>query len=160
MMRSRLKSSIGGTHVRSMMLRPSFSCVSIMVRLNRWRITANGKLMGKAAPLRELLTMAYNTSESRLRMLISAPWPSQRFDSVVSLPSEQKEGLQQAIRKTRLTGNGASLEDVYVLSARTGDFPGLQPTVRRGGAHFHEQQRWPVDCNNATINALVRTINS
>jgi uncharacterized protein (TIGR03435 family) len=127
---------------------------------NPWRITANGKLMGKAAPLRELLTMAYDTSENRLRMPVSAPWQDERFDYVVSLPSEQKEGLQQAIReKLGLTAQPERrLEDVYVLSARTGDFPGLQSTVLRGGGTSMNNNDGQLTCNNATINALVRTI--
>jgi uncharacterized protein (TIGR03435 family) len=122
--------------------------------------TGNGKIMGRAASLRELLASAYGTTESRLRMAGQTTLPDQRVDYIVSLPSGQKEALQQAIReKLDLAAQRNNrMEDIYVLTARPGEFTGLRPSVRPGGGSSANHSDGQITFNNATIDSLARSI--
>jgi uncharacterized protein (TIGR03435 family) len=123
-------------------------------------IESNGKVMGKAVSIRSLLATAHGTSPSRLRIAGQTTLPDQRVDYLVSLPSGQKEALQQAIReKLGLIAQRENREeDVYVLTARPGEFTGLQPSARRGGGSSTRNTDGQLTFNNTTIDSLARRI--
>jgi len=122
--------------------------------------TSNGKVMGRAVPIRELLADAYGTTPSKLRMAGQTALPDHRVDYLVSLPSGQKEALQQVISaKLGLTVQRENrLEDVYVLTAHSGQFTGLQPRVRRGGGSSVNNTDGQITINNGTIDSLARSL--
>jgi uncharacterized protein (TIGR03435 family) len=120
-----------------------------------------GKIMGKSASIQDLLATAYGTTQSRVRMDGPA-WPDVRVDYLVSLGSGQKRELQRIIReKLGLTAHRENrLEDVYVLTARAGEFPGRQSSVRRAGGSSSRSGDGELNFQNATIDSLARHIES
>ena len=123
-------------------------------------ISSNGRFMGKASSIRSLLAIAYGTTPSRLRAAGQTPLPDLRVDYLVSLPSGQKEAMQQAIRqKLGLIAHRENREeDVYVLTARPGEFTGLQPSARRGAGGFSRNGDGELNFNNSTVDSLARSI--
>ena len=123
-------------------------------------VSSKGKFMGKAQSIRSLLATAYDTTPSRLRTAGQVPLPDLRVDYLVSLPSGQREALQQAIReKLGLIAHRESREeDVYVLTARPGEFTGLQPSVRRAGGSSSRNADGQLTFNNCTLDSLARNI--
>lgn len=122
--------------------------------------TGNGKVMGQAASLPELLAEAYGTTVSRLRTAGPATLPDLRVDYLVSLPSGQKQALQQVIREKLgiVAQRNKRLEDIYVLTARSGEFAGLRPSARPRGGTSVNNAGGQITLNNATIDSLVRSM--
>ncbi len=123
-------------------------------------ISANGKFMGRGVSVAELLAMAYRTSRGRLRPLDGVALPDGRFDYLVSLASGQREALQQLIReRLGLTAQaGTREEDVYVLTARTGEFDNLRPTEGNRGGMRMTDNAGELNFQNATIDAFARSL--
>jgi uncharacterized protein (TIGR03435 family) len=127
---------------------------------NTGSLASGGKLMGKGVSIRELLAIAYGITQSRLRMARQAPWPAEHVDYIVSLPSGQKEALQQSIREKfgLIAKRESRQEDIYVLTARAGEFPGLQPAAQRGGGSSSRTGGSEITFNNATVDSFARAI--
>jgi len=127
---------------------------------NTGTVSSQGKLMGKGVSIRQLLAIAHGVPQSRVRMAGQAPWPALKVDYLVSLRSGQKEALQKAIReKFGMTAQReVRLEDVYVLTARSGEFSGRQPSTQREGSSSGTTSDRQIRSNNATIDWLASTI--
>jgi uncharacterized protein (TIGR03435 family) len=92
-------------------------------------LTMNNKFMGTGVTIQELLAVAYGTSRTRIRTTGVNLSPG-HFDYLVSLPSGQKEALQELLRsRFGLEAHPETLEeDVHVLTARAGEFENLRPS--------------------------------
>jgi hypothetical protein len=73
--------------------------------INSWRGRAgDGKIMGLNDSTTEILSAAYNVP--RARMIFLSPIPDGKYDFISNVPKNQRQALQQAIRKEfGLVGN-------------------------------------------------------
>jgi len=121
-------------------------------------IAMNGKFMGKGMPAAELLATAYSCSRSRVRLSNGAMLPEGRFDYLVSLASGQKEALQGLLRE-RL-GLTARIErreeEVYVMSARPGEYDNLRPCEGLQGGSRVSNRDGEITFRNTTVDGFVR----
>ena len=122
-------------------------------------ISTNKRFMGKAATIRELLALAYGTSRTRVRTG-SLELPSGRFDYLISLPSGQREALQSILRERfGLEAHpGTQEEDVYVLTARAGDFENLRPAEGFDGGSRVMNNDDSMTLHNMPIGGLARNL--
>jgi uncharacterized protein (TIGR03435 family) len=120
--------------------------------------TANGKMMGKDVSIKTLLSRAYGMNQSRVGG--STALSDQKYDFLVSLPASQPEALQKAIReKLGLTAQKqVREEEVYILKAHPGDFPGLEPSVAKGTSGSVKSGSGRLDFVNGPIALLSNTL--
>jgi uncharacterized protein (TIGR03435 family) len=120
--------------------------------------TADSKMMGAGKSIEQLISIAYGVSETRLE--VSTPLPKAKYDYLVSLPSGQKEALQQALReKLGLIAHVETRpEEVYVLKSKPGDFPGLQPTTAKSGSGSSQTGDGSINFVNATLSTFSKAL--
>ncbi len=123
-------------------------------------IARNGRFMGHNVTAIELIATAYNTTPGRLRLANSVRLPAERFDYLVSLDSDQRTSLQNAIREK--LGLSARLqprtEDVYVLTARAGEFENLRPSEGPANNLRIRNRDGELSFENATVDAFARSL--
>jgi len=121
-------------------------------------VASNGKLMGAGKSIEQLISIAYGVNETRL--VASTPLPKTKYDFLVSLPSGQKEALQQALRdKLGIVARMETRqEEVYVLKSKPGDFPGLQPTNAKSGSGSSQTGDGSINFVNTTISTFSKAL--
>jgi uncharacterized protein (TIGR03435 family) len=120
-------------------------------------IAVNGKFMGRAVSAPELLATAYGTSRSRIRVGEGVRLPEGRFDYLVTLESGQKEALQERIRELfgLVARTDTRAEEVFVMTARTGEFQNRRPSEDQGGRMRVRNDGGELNLENVPIRTLV-----
>jgi uncharacterized protein (TIGR03435 family) len=97
--------------------------------------SANRKVVGIGAPIKEVLQAAYGYTASA-RIIFPAELPQGRYDFIANLPAGSEAALQQEIqRKFGLTGKVETRErDVLLLTVKSSRAPGLKPTAGHGSS--------------------------
>jgi uncharacterized protein (TIGR03435 family) len=97
--------------------------------------SANRKVVGLGAPIKEVLQAAYGCTSSA-RMVFPAGLPEDGYDFIANLPAGSEEALQQEIKnKFELTGKVETREtDVLLLTVKSSHAPGLKPVSGRGSS--------------------------
>jgi len=123
-------------------------------------ITMNGKFMGKHVSIAQLLAVAYGSTRGRVRLAEGVTLPEKQYDYLVSLESGQREALQRAIHEQfGLTARpDVREEDVYVLTARDGDFDNRRPNEGNARGMRVNDNDGQLSFQNTTIDAFAQRL--